>query len=265
MYSRTKLACKFLRYYFTASNGKGHGIHSPFVFDFVTHILKDRRSFYAYTEVESLREDLLRDNTVIEVEDFGAGSAVHKTNLRSIASIARFAAKPKKWGQLLFRMINYYQPQQILELGTSLGLTTAYLAKGNTKAKIITMEGSHAIASKARNNFSWLKLGSVKLKEGNFDNTLLTALEEFSTLDFAFIDGNHRLEPTMRYFEQLLSKINNNSIIILDDIHWSPEMEEAWKNVQQHDAVRLTIDLFFIGIVFFRKEFREKQHFAIRF
>src|SRR6185295_7810489 len=183
MYSRPELARKFLRYYFTASNGKGHGIHSPFVFDFVTHVLNDRRNFYSYTEVESLREQLLQDNTIIEVEDFGAGSAVHKTNRRSIASIAKHAAKPKKWGQLLFRMVNYYQPQQILELGTSLGITTSYLAKGNSKAKLITMEGSHAIAAAARNNFAAMKLGSLKLKEGNFDNTLLTVLEEFSTLD----------------------------------------------------------------------------------
>ncbi|HNR16193.1 MAG TPA: SAM-dependent methyltransferase, partial [Chitinophagaceae bacterium] len=84
-------------------------------------------------------------------------------------------------------------------------------------------------------------------------------------IDFAFIDGNHRQEPTERYFNQLLPKMHHESILVFDDIHWSSEMEQVWKTIKDHPSVRCTVDLFFIGVVFFRDEFREKQHFSIRF
>jgi predicted O-methyltransferase YrrM len=199
------------------------------------------------------------------VEDFGAGSAVSKTGKRSISSIAKNAAKPKKFGQLLFRMVKYYQPSSILELGTSLGITTSYLSLASPVAKLITMEGSKEIAEKARQNFESLELKNINLVEGNFDSTLSSVVRGLSTVDFAFLDGNHRQEPTERYFQQLLSKTNNDSILVFDDIHWSREMEAAWERIKIHPAVTCSIDLFFISIVFFRKEIKEKQHFNIRF
>jgi len=265
MYSRFQSALKYLHYYLTASNGKGHGIHSPFVYKFIKDVLNDSRHFKAYDIVEELRKRMLQDQGVIDVEDFGAGSAVSKTNLRSIASIAKNAAKPKKYGQLLFRIINYYKPQTILELGTSLGITTAYLASANSGAKVMTMEGSGTIANIAKENFKTLELKNTELIEGNFDQTLSSVISQLSSVDFAFIDGNHRREPTERYFKQLLPILQNDSILVFDDIHWSEEMEEAWKNIKEHPAVRCSIGLFFIGIVFLKEEFKEKQHFTIRF
>ena len=265
MYSRFQLLQKYIRFYLSASNGKGHGMHSPFVFDFIAKILNDKTVYPEYNKVEAFRKQLLNDKKFLEVEDFGAGSSVAKTNRRSIASIAKNAAKPKKFGQLLFRMIKYYQPGSILELGTSLGITSAYLALAKPDAKMITMEGSKEIANKALQNFETLGLNNIELTEGNFDETLSLVLTRLSTIDFVFIDGNHRQEPTERYFLQLLSKINNESILVFDDIHWSKEMEAAWENIKQDPAVTCSIDLFFIGIVFFRKEFKEKQHFVIRF
>ena len=240
-------------------------MHSPFVFDFIIHVLNDKTQYPAYQQVEALRNQLVKDPTILEVEDFGAGSSIDKTNRRSVSSIAKNAAKPKKYGQLLHRMVSYYQPQTILELGTSLGITTSYLALAKADARVITMEGATAIAETARENFKTLKLNNVEIITGNFDETLPPVIRQLSTVNFAFIDGNHRREPTERYFKQLLPLLNNNSIIIFDDIHCSKEMEHAWKTIQQDPAVRCTIDLFFIGIVLLRQEFKEKQHFAIRF
>lgn len=265
MYSPFQIGLKYVNYFFTASNSKGHGMHSPFVFDFIIHVLNDKTQYPAYQQVEDLRKQLIRDQKILTIEDFGAGSTVHKTNQRTIASIAKNAAKPPKYGQLLYRMVNYYQPQTIVELGTSLGITTSYLSLAKPDAKLITMEGASAIAETARQNLKTLKLQNVSLKEGNFDQTLSTVISELSSVNFVFIDGNHRQEPTERYFKQLLPVLNNNSILIFDDIHWSREMEQAWNSIQQHPAVRCTIDLFFIGIVLLRQEFKEKQHFAIRF
>jgi predicted O-methyltransferase YrrM len=265
VYNHFQLGFKYLRYYLTASNGKGHGTHSPFIFHFITQVLNDKKQYSEYETVESLRKKMLKDETVLNIQDFGAGSSITKTNQRTIASIAKNAAKPKKFGQLLFRMVKAYQPETVLELGTSLGITTSYLSLAKPNARLITMEGAAAIADVAKKNFHKLKLQNISLTEGNFDLTLPAVVRGLSSVDFVFIDGNHRQQPTENYFHQLLSKINNDSILIFDDIHWSKEMEAAWDTIKNHPSVQCTVDLFFIGIVFFRPEFHEKQHFTIRF
>ncbi|HEY6506182.1 MAG TPA: class I SAM-dependent methyltransferase [Chitinophagaceae bacterium] len=240
-------------------------MHSPFVFHFITKVLNDKANYPAYQPVENLRQQLLTNETLLEIEDMGAGSGISKTTRRSIASVAKHAAKPKKFGELLYRMAKTYQPRIIIELGTSLGITTSYLSLAAPGAKIITMEGAQTVAAVAKENFKKLNLDNVSLAEGNFDHTLSSVLNGQQSVDLCYIDGNHRREPTERYFQQLLPKINNDSILIFDDIHWSKEMEQAWETIKQHQAVKCSIDLFFIGIVLFRQEFKEKQHFIIRF
>jgi len=264
MYSAAQLAYKYLRYYLTASNGKGHGVHSPFVFDFIEKVLNDRRHFYAYDTIEALRNRLLNDKRVIEVEDFGAGSRKDNSNKRSVASIAKNAVKPAKYGQFLFRLVNHYKPNSILEMGTSLGVSTAYLAAGNPAARVVTLEGSKEIAVVARQNFEQLGLEAIQQVTGNFDETLPFVLRD-QKFDLVFIDGNHRKEPTLNYFRLLLTNLPNEIILIFDDIHWSREMEEAWTEICSNENVRVSIDLFFMGIVVFRDGIREKQHYRIRF
>lgn len=265
MFSRWQLAKKYIHYFFTADNGKGHGVHSPFVFDFIIHVLNDKTQYPAYAQVETLRTQLLGNNTLLTVEDFGAGSALGNTRQRSIASIARNAAKSKKLAQLLFRIVHYYKPASVLELGTSLGVSAAYLSLANPAGKVVTGEGSVAVAEQARANFHQLGLRNVTLVPGNFDETLPAMLQQLPQVGLAFLDGNHRLEPTLRYFEQLLPQLTDQSIVILDDIHWSEGMEQAWEQVKAHPSVTMTIDLFFVGLVLFRKDFKVKQHFTVRF
>ncbi|MBH2003926.1 MAG: class I SAM-dependent methyltransferase [Sphingobacteriia bacterium] len=265
MYTPVQLALRYIRYYCTASNGKGHGVHSPFVFELITRVLNDDRDFYMYQPIENLREELLTWTTEITIEDFGAGSRVKKSPVRKISAIAASSLKPRKFGQLLFRLVNYFSPATILELGTSLGITTAYLASANSNAHVITMEGSAAVAEIARSNFNKLGLKNIKLVTGNFDETLGPLLAGLHQIDVAFLDGNHRYEPTMRYFNQVMEKAHANTLIILDDIHWSREMEQAWEEVKGDSRIRLTIDLFYIGLVFLRSEQQEKEDFIIRF
>ena len=265
MYSALRLSQKYAHYYLTAANGKGHGVHSPFVFDFITRVLNDKTPYPEYKKVESLRRRLKKDATQLQLEDMGAGSASNAGSRRSVSSIARHAVKPKKYAQLLFRMARYYQPEEILELGTSLGLTTAYFSLAAPGGRVITLEGAAAVAACAKRNFEELGLTNITLLPGNFDDTLQPAVEQFSSPGLIFIDGNHRKEPTIRYFEQLLKSVHNNSILIFDDIHWSREMEDAWGQIRRHPAVQCTIDLFFIGIVFINPNFKIPQHFTIRF
>ena len=265
MYSKPQLALKYLSYYFTASNGKGHGIHSPFVFNLVTKVLNDKSQYTEFEKIELLRKQLLSNKTILEIEDFGAGSVKGSTKKRRVQQIASVSLKPKKYAQLLYKLVKYVKPKTILELGTSLGLTSAYLASANKEAQLITIEGAPSIAAIAKENLDHLQLQNVHLITGNFDETLETVLAKKSAIDFVFIDGNHRKEPTLRYFEQLLKKSTEQSLFVFDDIHWSRDMNEAWTTIKNHSSVTLTIDLFFIGLVFFRKEQKVKQHFTIRF
>jgi predicted O-methyltransferase YrrM len=265
MYSSFQLAVKYVKYFFTASNGKGHGVHSPFVFNFIAKIMNDKKNRPAYKPVEAIRKQMLVEDTLLTIEDYGAGSTVSKTNERKVRDIAKSALKPTKFGQLFHRVVDHYKPSTIIELGTSLGVTTSYFATGNPAAKVYTFEGATQIANIARKNFEKNSLANIRLVEGDFDNTLQKILPNITTIDLAFVDGNHRKDPTINYFEQLLKKANENSIFIFDDIHWSKEMEEAWAYIKEHPSVTLTIDLFFIGFVFFRKEQKIQQHFKVRF
>jgi predicted O-methyltransferase YrrM len=213
--------------------------------------------------VESLRLDLLRDHTELEVEDLGAGST--KSTHRKISVIVSKTAKNRKYARLLFRIANLFPHSNIIELGTSLGISAAYLASANKSATLHTIEGAPAIANKARENFEKLGLSNIHSYTGNFDDLLPSVLEKASPISIAFIDGNHLKDPTIRYFRQLSQHIKEDSILIFDDIHWSKGMEEAWKEIKSSKIVTLSIDLFFLGLIFFRKDFKVKQDFTIRY
>jgi len=263
MYNGYQLARRYLRYYMKASNGKGHGMHSPFVYDFIRHVLNGKNG--NIDRIEALRNKLLRDETEIFVEDFGAGSRKGGGERRKVGRIARRALKPARYAQLLHRLAAYYKPATVLELGTSLGLTTAYLSRAVPQSQLISIEGSEAISGLAKQNLQRLDCSNVQLLQGSFDDRLPEAFATIPSIDLAYIDGNHRYAPTVDYFRQLLPHLHEHSILVFDDIHWSAEMEEAWTFIKSHPSVAYTIDIFFLGFCFFRKEFRVPQHFSIRF
>lgn len=265
MYTNFQLAKKYLSYYLHASNSKGHGMHSPFVFDFILRVLNNKNNYQPPAAIEDLRKKLMADKRILQIEDLGAGSRTAATQQRTVQQLATTALKPKKYARLLYRLAKHYRPQTIVELGTSLGVTTSYLSSASAQATVTTLEGSKAVAGIAKEVFNHLSLQNIQLIQGNFDDVLPAALHPLSAIDLAYIDGNHRYEPTMRYFNQLLSKAHNNSILVFDDIHWSVEMEEAWAEIKEHPSVKYTIDIFFLGFVFFRSDFKVKQHFTVRF
>lgn len=256
-------ALSYVRFLFRSGNA--HGLHSPFVFGLYNHVIHHSGQFAAFDPIENRRQELLRNRQLLTVRDFGAGSHTGAGRQRRIGDITRTAAKPTALAQLLFRLVNHFQPRTILELGTSLGLTTAYLAAANSRSRVLTFEGCPNTAAVARQTFEQLQLSNVELIEGNLDETLAPTLASLTEpLDFAFFDGNHRYEPTLRYFNLCAAHRTERSVFVLDDIHWSGEMERAWEAVQQHPEVRLTIDLFFVGLVFFRRN-QPRQHFQLRF
>lgn len=261
--SRQHLVKSYLKYIIRAKGP--HGTHSPFVFSFINEVLKDKRTFYAFEEIENLRTKLLSDSTEIEITDFGAGSQHSRTNTRKISEIAKNAGRTKKYGELLFRIANYFQLNNVLELGTSLGLGTSYLAKARENSQVITIEGCPAIHKQAKENFESIGIKNTNPYLGNFDDMLDHVLESHPKFDLIFVDGNHRKVPTLKYFNLLKKYIHSNSLIVFDDIHWSAEMSEAWNEIKKDPQVKVSLDLFQFGLVFFMKEVKEKQEFTLRY
>ena len=250
----------YLKFLWNSKNE--HGVHSPFVFDLVTKCFYDKTKYPQYSVINDYRTALLQNKNYIAVTDFGAGSKVFKTNKRQVAQIAKTAGVSSERAELLLRVVTYFKPGSILELGTSLGLATVAMALGNQKANITTLEGCSETAKVAllqfqKNNFN------INLVVSEFENYFKNLNLKPNILDLVYFDGNHQKEATLQYFELLLKTATNTSVWIFDDIHWSPEMESAWETIKKHPEVTVTIDTFQWGFVFFRKE-QEKEHFIIR-
>lgn len=252
----------YIKYFLNAKDE--HSLHSPFVFNFYTKILKDKSFYKEYTDIETLRKQLLNDNRIVNINDFGAGAKTNKSIQRKVSDIARKSLKKPSLAQFFYRIIKNYQYSTILDLGTSLGLTTAYLGKANQETSLKSFEGCEETAKIAQENFDKLSLNYIEIITGNIDETLPRELQKIQKLDFVFFDANHRYEPTIRYFEHCLRKAHEDSCFIFDDIYWSEEMKRAWTTIQNHESVRVSIDLFWVGIVFFRKK-QPKQHFTLKF
>ena len=245
-------------------------MHSPFVFSLVTKCFYDKKKYPEYTILKNYRNSLLQNKNTIEVTDFGAGSRVFKSNKRQISKIATTAGISSKKAELLFRIVNYFQPENILEIGTSLGLATSAMCLGNKNSKVITLEGCPNTINKCQLQLQKFNINNVECINTEFTNHLKTYnLQpttynlQPTTYNLIYFDGNHSKKATLEYFELLLPTITNDSVWIFDDIHWSKDMEEAWEIIKNHPKVTVTIDTFQWGIVFFRKE-QEKEHFVIR-
>tara|TARA_R110000787_G_scaffold81036_2_gene175931 strand:- start:86501 stop:87274 length:774 start_codon:yes stop_codon:yes gene_type:complete len=249
----------YLNFILRSSNQ--HGVHSPFVYDLITKCFYDKKEYPEYQKIKAFRNELLQSSDTIEITDFGAGSRVFKSNTRNISSIAKNAGISFKRQKLLFRITNYFKSKTVLELGTSLGLGTVAMAFANDFTKTTTVEGCQNTAEVAEAIFDKYHLSTIQLQNATFEDFFNKNLSD--SYDLVYIDGNHNKKNTLQYFENLLDLINDDSVLIFDDIYWSEEMTEAWNQIKEHHKVTVSIDTFYWGIVFFRKE-QQKQHFTIR-
>ncbi len=240
-----------------------HGVHSPFVFDLVTKCFYDKTNYPQYSILRKYRNSLLQNKNTIEVTDFGAGSKVFKSNTREISKIAQTAGITEKRAELLFRVVKYFQPEHVLEVGTSLGLATSSLSLGKPDSNIITLEGCPETSKVAQQEFEKFGLKNIQPIVTEFSHYLESQNLKSEIINLIYVDGNHQKEATLNYLELLLPTVTNDSVWIFDDIHWSAEMEEAWEIIKKNPQVTVTIDTFQWGFVFFRKE-QEKENFTIR-
>ena len=257
----------YVRHLLTAWNTTGEGIHSPYLFHIVRFIMRDRNSFYCFSDIERQRGRLLHCEDVLDVVDFGSGGSPEGKHVaRKVCDIAANHLERSEVGQLLFRLVNYmgqheHRPLEIIELGTSLGVTTAYLAAANSTNRVTTYEGSETVLAIAQGIWRALKLKNIVWQQGNIDDTLFLCARE--KIDIAYIDANHTYEATKRYAEFLLPEITANGMLIIDDIHHSAEMERAWNELKEDVRVTTSMDLYHVGILFVNPCFL-KRHYRIR-
>lgn len=257
-----KTVFRYLSYYFRSNTL--HGTHSPFVYKLLEDVVYDRALYPEYNETEEERKHLLQDQRMIRITDYGAGAGINHDKERKVASIAARSLKPKKYARLLFRLVRHFKPRHMIELGTSLGITSSYLSKANPQVTLVTMEGCPNTLAVAKESFMRQGLKNIQTITGNFDHTFTELIDRMETVDFIFFDGNHRKEATLDYFYKALPKANERTLFVFDDIYWSDGMAEAWQEIKANANVRVTIDLFFIGLVFFKKD-QAKEDFMIRY
>jgi predicted O-methyltransferase YrrM len=255
---------KFLKYFLFSSHKRGHGIHSPFVFNLVLKVFRNKINSDIVCKIETIRKRLISGTGSIEITDFGSGSESKKGKFRSVSEIATYSSVPERYGKLLAGLSAEFGNKTIIEFGTSFGISTMYMATANPEAIVYTIEGCKAVSEIAKDNFVEAGLTNIKILTGQFEK-VLPELEEMKIKPgLVFIDGNHRREPTVSYFKRMVELSDKESVIVVDDIYYSREMGEAWEEIKHHDKVSFTIDIFRMGLVFFR-EGMTRSDYIIRY
>lgn len=255
-----QLTLEYIKFLFKSSNQ--HGVHSPFVYFLVTKCFYKKTKPNLWNNFLKTKQHLLDNKNRIKVTDFGSGSKIFKTNERKISKITKVAGISNKKAKLLIRIIYYFKPANVLEIGTSVGLATSAIKIGNAASKITTLEGCPETSKVANNLFIKNNFENIDVITGDFKETLSKNVKN-NSFDFIYFDGNHTKKATLKYFENCLKTINNTTFWIFDDIYWSSEMKDAWSEIKKHPKVTVTVDVFHFGIVFFRNE-QAKEHFKIR-
>jgi len=240
-----------------------HGLHSPFVYRLADKIIYDFSAKAVYNEMESICKQLLNDNRMITVTGPGAGSHVNN-HQKKISDIAKQALKPPRLAQLLYRLTHDLNPRTIIELGTCLGVTTLYLQKAAPDAKVYALENCPQTAAVARNIFNKAHVKSIELITGDFDDTFQNIICNLDMLDVVYIHGDHQKESTLKHFEWCLPKVHDGTLLIFDDIYRNKGRKEAWQEIKAHPKVTVTIDLFWIGLVYFKRG-QAKEDFLVKF
>ena len=252
----------YIKHYFSSKNA--HGIHSPYVFDFYNHILHNPYTFYTFSTLEKQLELLCLNHKTIEIEDFGEGAKTKgRFYKKKISEIAKQSTSQLLVRKVLFQLADLHACNSILEIGTSLGFGSAYLAYSRPRATIISLEGAAEISKIAQENHQALNIKNIQILVGEFEKTLPKATEN-KDFDLVYFDGNHSKNATLAYFNHCLNHKHEKSIFVFDDIYWSAEMTEAWEIIKQNPEVTRSIDFYHAGIIYFDKNL-QKEHFKLNY
>lgn len=257
-----RLGIKYLFYRIFARHRRGHGIHSPFVYSFIRNVLLKKGKEENLSKILEWHNEVSNSFLPVGDNSFGAGTRLSQHKKRKRIKSSRIGI-PQKYGIMLYRLVQFSVPGRIIEMGTGSGISTAYLAGANPAIQVLTLEGNKERQEFAKKEIEKLKFENIEFLNIDFDN-FINAKNDFKNPLLVFIDGNHRYEPTMRYYQYFSSIAVENTVLIFDDIRWSGEMEKCWKRIKSDVKVTISIDLFFMGIVFFKPGIT-KQDFIINF
>ncbi len=241
----------YLRHLLTARSTAGHGVHSPYIYDFLTKVVRNKTDVKIVSQVESLRRNMLSDKRSIMVTDLGAGSVTRAGGERRVAEIARTAALPAKEAGLLSRIVRSKEQGIILELGTSLGISTLALALAAPERRVITVEGCPVLAAIARENLLKYGAANAEVLAMEFSAAIESLRNEGLSVSFAFIDGNHRGTALDEYVSKIAA-MGDNMIIVADDIRLTKEMFRAWRSVAASGIATVSMETLRLGILFIK-------------
>jgi predicted O-methyltransferase YrrM len=160
-------------------------------------------------------------------------------------------SKPSK-ARRLYRLVRDLEPGRVLEMGSSFGISTAYLAAAldaNGRGDLIALEGAPSIAEIAAEGLTELGLDRARIVPGRFADTLHEAWADGTALDLVFVDGHHDGPATIEYFERLLPHTSSGAVLVFDDIRWSDSMLDAWERIAADPRCAEVIDADRIGAV----------------
>lgn len=250
----------YLKYTVLAGHRSGHGIHSPFVFDLVTRVFRNKTDADIVCIIEKTRKKMLNDKRTIEVTDFGTGAENRKTNSIRVSQIAKRSPVTLKYGLLLSKLASEFGGNGIIEFGTSLGISTMFIASATSDTKVYSMEASSAVADIAKENLDSAGFTNYEIFTGDFDSVLPYVFEKCKNPGLVFIDGNHRKEPLLRYISKIAEVTDRKAVIVIDDINYSKEICEAWGEIKNLETVSVTIDMHRMGLVFMREGITPKNY-----
>ena len=223
--------------------------------------------------IDEIRDGYLASNETIKITDYGSGNPTSRRSNQqmhegvikkeTVSEVCKRASTKNKWGQLIFKLIRDFKPENCLELGTCLGISGAYQVsalKLNGKGQFITVEGSPEIAKIADNGLKKLNYQGYKVNVGRFFDVLPKILSKNNLIDFVFIDGHHDKIATKKYYEFIYPYLNERSIVIFDDINWSDGMKEVWKIIHEEgEGIKTSFDFYKWGICFIDKNKKESE------
>lgn len=248
-----KVTLAYFNYYLKAKTA--YKVHSPFLYNVISTCFRDTRNYYAFSNIEQIRTRLKKSKQLLSIQDFGAGSRVNKSQQVAVASILKRATSSKSEAQLFYKLVQYFNSKIILELGTNLGITTSYLASVRQTNQVYSFEGDPSLINLAKEHFKTLQLNNITVIEGNFDSTLPDFLNTLvESIDLVFLDGNHRKQPTLDYYQMLKPHLSANAVVVVDDIRWSAEMYDCWETLSKKEDHQFSLDYGSYGILFHQQE-----------
>lgn len=210
-----KLSRTGLKILYKIRHHRGHGIHSPFVFNLITKVIEEKTPYHIYDDIELILKGMpLKQNEL------------NKTN------------------KLLFKLVNYFGSKRVLEIGSGYGINSLCLTAPSKDIKCISIEYSEKKYSLATEIYKkWDRKISL------VSTTELPEITEKQDCIFIDLSNCNNLPPNLN---QYLSRLSyNKTFIIIKGIRTNKRHQMLWKSIKDMESRTVALDLFNIGIVFF--------------